>query len=98
MLAGDAHALIAPMAEHPGGMVFVQIAAAIHGEDGAFGKARIRRSGERMRVVVTEKLGLCLRESFAAQEFLPPEVRLELLAAQAQALDEVGEQHLRPRA
>ena len=45
--------------------------------------------------MMAEKIRRRLSESLAAQEFLAQEMRFETLAAPAQPLDKVGQQHLR---
>ena len=77
-------------------MADVGVTIAVHGEHSALRKSRVIGCGQRMGIMMVVERCLRLPEFFAAQEFVTKKVTLKILAPCAQAVVEVGEQHLGP--
>ena len=90
--------LVAAIAPNPGRMADIAVAVTVHGNDGAFLKARIIGGGQGMRIVVVKKHRRRAAKSLCFEEFLFEKMIVEGFSARLKAFNKIARMHLRARA
>ena len=89
---------VAAIAPNPGRMADIAVAVTVHGNDGAFLKARIIGGGQGMRIVVVKEYRRRAAKSLCFKEFLFKKMVVEGFSARLKAFNKVARMHLRARA